>query len=61
MELWSSLHFSGAYVELVNCTIMLLFLLFMVVIILKVHYLFRWLAVQTSLLMVSLKYYHINF
>ena len=44
MELWSNFHFSGAYVELVNCTIMLLFLLFMVVIILKVCYLFRWLA-----------------
>ena len=61
MELWSSFHFSGAYVELVDCTIMLLLLLFIVDIILKVCHLFCWLAGRMSPLMVSLKYYHINF
>ena len=61
MELWLSFHFSEAYVELVDCTIMLLLLLFIVDIILKVCHSFRWLAGRTSPPMVSLKYYHINF
>ena len=48
------------YVELVDCTIMLLFLLFIVDIVLKVCHLFHWLTGRMPPLMVSLKY-HINF
>ena len=61
MELWWSFHSSEVCVELVYCAIMLLLLLFIVGITFKFYHLFCWLAGRTSPLMVSLKYYYINF